>query len=97
MAKYYRRTEKKFFKNVKYTKQVLCQGHSNIAHMYNGRDKMDKNINPDFTWLALRLGLGILCMITNSAFLISQQQKSKTLFNKNYLHVTLFYFYSSGF
>ena len=43
------------------------------------------------------LGLGTLCMITNSAFLISEQQKNKTLFNKNYFHVTLFYFYFSGF
>ena len=43
------------------------------------------------------LGLGILCMITNSAFLISEQHKNKTLFNKNYFHVTLFYFYFSGF
>ena len=30
-------------------------------------------------------------------FLISEQQKNKTLFNKNFLHVTLFYFYFSGF
>ena len=37
-------------------------------------------------------------MITNSVFfLISEQQKNKTLFNKNFLHVTLFYFYFSGF
>ena len=33
-------------------------------------------------------------MITNSAFFILEQQKSKTLFSKNYLNVTLFY---SGF
>ena len=30
-------------------------------------------------------------------FLISEQQKNKTLINKNYLHVTLFCFYFSGF
>ena len=36
-------------------------------------------------------------MITNSAFLISEQQKKKTLFNKNYPLVTLLYFYFSGF
>ena len=36
-------------------------------------------------------------MITNSAFIISEQQKNKTLFNKNYPHVALFYFYFSGF
>ena len=34
-------------------------------------------------------------MIT--AFLILEQQKNKTLFNKNYPHVALFYFYFSGF
>ena len=33
-------------------------------------------------------------MITNSAL---EQQKNKTLFNTNYLHVTLFHFYFSGF
>ena len=55
-----------------------------------------KSLSTDFKWLALRLGLGILCMITNSAFLISEKQKNKTLFNKNYPHVTLFYFYFSG-
>ena len=37
-------------------------------------------------------------MITNSAFLTSEQQKNKTLFYKNiYLHVTLFDLYFSGF
>ena len=38
-------------------------------------------------------------MITNSVlfYFILEQQKNKTLFNKNYLHVTLFYFHFSGF
>ena len=47
--------------------------------------------------MSFKVGVRYTVHDNQFCFFIPEQQKNRTLFNKNYLNVTLFYFYFSGF